>query len=178
MVHEGPAGQRITGKLDRWTHSFYMTAANVEHPYAVQANLDKLHLSIIIENKSPHHIKDCLVYFKERFLFLGEIPAQSVAEKNIKLSELKRIEFFSHLQADSILNQMIANGSSSLLQTMQKSIMSNLLLGIHTKYQFKPESMYMVGWVQTGLLSINFKKSALQGEDLTLIGWEIPVGTT
>jgi hypothetical protein len=178
LIREAPSGRRIAGTMNRWSHEFFMTEINIENPFSAQVRLDQQHLSIAVENKSPHEIKNCLIYFKERFIYVGKIPAQRVAEKKIKLSDLKRLEFFSPQQAHRIVNQMIEKHPASLIKEIQSEGLANLLVDIHMKYQSEHARIYLLGWIQAGAVHINFEKADAQAEDLTLIKWEIPVGTT
>ncbi|UCE53500.1 MAG: hypothetical protein JSV31_30390 [Desulfobacterales bacterium] len=175
VLHENYNGQQIAGSLDEWSHSFYMIKSTFDSPLEGHALRDPHHLTIKVENKLPHKIVDCLIYFKKRFLVIDDIPANKQQTIKLKLSELKKTEIFNDHEAKQIFNRFGINGSLSYLRISQKNLTKDVLLGIHAKYENKRDSLYLIGWVQGSVIQPEFKQIQPLGENLTLVNWEFTV---
>ena len=175
VLHENYNGQQIVGSLDKWSHSFYMLNSKFDSPLKGHAFQDLHHLTITVENKLPHKIVDCLVYFKKRFLVIDDIPANKEQIIKLRLSELKNTEIFNDHEAQQIINRFDINGSLSYLRTSQNNLTKDLLLGIHAKYKNKRDRLFLIGWLQAGVIQPKFKQTHPLGENLTLVSWELTV---
>jgi hypothetical protein len=175
-IEDNYSGQRILGFLDKWSHSFYIINSTFDSPIEGHALRDSHHLTLSIKNRFPRRIVNCLVYFKKRFLFIDDILAHKQQTIALKLSDLKKTEIFNDQEIERIIDGLGINASSSYLKTTQTRLIKNLLLGIDAKYRSKPDSMVLIGWVQTGVIQPVFEQSKALGESLTLVNWELPVG--
>lgn len=175
-IEDNYSGQRILGFLNKWSHSFYMINSTFDSPIEGHALRDSHHLTLSIENRFPRRIINCLVYFKKRFLFIDDILARKQQTITLKLSDLKKTEIFNDQEIERIIDGLGINASSSYLKTTQNRLIKNLLLGIDAKYRSKPDSMVLIGWVQTGVIQPVFEQFKALGENLTLVNWELPVG--
>jgi hypothetical protein len=174
-IEDNYSGQRILGFLDEWSHSFYMINSTFDSPIEGHALRDSHHLTLSIENRFPRRIINCLVYFKKRFLFVDDILAHKQQTITLKLSDLKKTEIFNDQEIARIIDGLGINTSTSYLKTIQNKLIKNLILGIDAKYRSKPDSMVLIGWVQTGVILPAFEQSKPLGENLTLVSWELPV---
>jgi hypothetical protein len=170
------SGQRILGFLDEWSHSFYIINSTFESPIQGHALRDSHHLTLSIENKFPRRIINCLIYFKKRFLFIDDILALKQQTIALKLSDLTKTEIFNDQEIEKIIDGLGIKASSSYIKTIQNNLIKNLILGIDAKYRSKPDSMVLIGWVQTGMIQPVFEQSRPLSENLTLVNWELPVG--
>jgi hypothetical protein len=178
VVQENYTGQQIVGSINKWSHSFYMFNSKFDAPFVGQAFRDNQHLTIRVENKLPHKIVDCLVYFKKRFLFIDDILGNNQQIMKLKLSDLKNTEIFNDHEAERIIQRLDVDAAPSYLKTTQKKLTKDLLFGIHAKYKSAPNRVFLVGWVQAGVIHPKFIQSHPLGENLTLINWELPVKMT
>ena len=175
ILHEDYNQLQIAGSLDEWSHSFFATKATIDSPLKGHALQDPHHLTINVENKLPHKIVDCLIYFKKRFLVVDNISANKQQKIKLRLSELKKTEIFNEHEAKQILNRFGINGSLSYLRTSQKNLTKDVLLGIHAKYENTRDALYLIGWVQGSVVQPEFKQIQPLGENLTLVNWELTV---
>jgi hypothetical protein len=169
------AGQRISGFLDKWTHSFYMIHSTFDSPISGNALGDRHQLILSIENKFTRKIINCLIYFKKRFLLIDDIPANKRQTITVKLAELKKTEIFNEQEIERIIDRLSINPPSPYLKTIQNNLMKDLLVGIDAKYRSEPNSMVLIGWVKTGIVHPVFENFKPLGENLTLVNWELPV---
>jgi hypothetical protein len=175
-IEDNYSGQQILGFLNKWSHSFYMINSTFDSPIEGHALRDSHHLTLSIENRFPRRIINCLVYYKKRFLLIDDILAHKQQKITLKLSDLKKTEIFNDQEIERIIDGLGINTSSSYLKTTQNRLIKNLILGIDAKYRSKPDSMVLIGWVQTGVILPVFEQSKPLGENLTLVNWELPVG--
>jgi hypothetical protein len=175
-IEDNYSGQQILGSLDKWSHSFYMINSKFDSPIEGHALRDNHHLTLSVENKLSQNIVDCLLYFKKRFLFIDNILANKRQIIKLKLSDLKKTEIFNDQEVEPIIEHLGINASSSYLKKTQNKLIKDLILGVHAKYKSKPDRVFLIGWVQTGVIQPEFKQTRLLGEDLTLVNWELPVG--
>jgi hypothetical protein len=171
-------GPRIVGAAGRWSHNFYKLNFDLESPLAGSARQDNTYLTLALENKLPHKLVDCLIYYKRRFLRIDDVAAHSRPTLRFSLAKLKTTEIFNDQELENIINYFDSRGSASYLSAMQSSLAKELLLEIHHKYQSKPGSMIFIGWVPAGLIQPAFNRSHPAGSGLTLVNWELPVETT
>jgi hypothetical protein len=175
VLHENYTGQKIVGSLNKWSHCFYKRNSKFDALIEGHAERDNRHLTISVENKMPHNIVDCLVYFKKRFVFVDEILADKQQTIKLKLSDLKKTEIFNEQEIERIIKGLNIDEASSYLKTSQKIIIEDVLHDIHDKYKLQPDTLVLIGWMQAGVIQPGFKQNLPQGENLTLINWELPV---
>ena len=176
-IDENYAGQQILGSLEKWSHSLYIINSKFESPIEGRAFQDSHHLTLSLENKLPHKIINCLVYFKKRFLFIDDILANKRKIIKLKISDLKKTEIFNDQEVERIIDSFGTNGSS-YLKTSQQKLTKEMLHGIDTKYKSKSDMVFLIGWMQAGVIQPEFKQTKPLGENLTLINWELPVEIT
>ncbi len=175
IIHENHTGQQIIGILNKWDHSFYMLTSKFDSPVVGQALRDNQHLTLTIENTLPYQIVDGMIYYKKRFVFIDDIPANKRQHIKLKLSDLRKTEIFYKQQAEQIINRLDVHAALSYLKTSQRKLTEDVILGIHAKFSSKPDSVVLIGWVQNGVIQPQFEQIHRRSENLTLINWEIPV---
>ena len=178
VLHENHTGQQIVGSINKWSHIFYMFNSNIDAPVVGQAFRDTRHLTIRVENKLPYKIVDCLVYYKKRFLFIDGILGNNQQLIKLNLSDLKNTEIFNEHEAERIIQRLDASATPSFLKTTQSKITKELLFGIHARHKLVTNKVFLIGWVQAGVIHSKFKQIHPLGENLTLINWEIQVKMT
>ena len=62
-----------------------------------------------------------------------------------------------------------------LLTLNPEKLVKDVLGAVHSQYQSRRDILYLIGWVQSGIMEVDFSESGTTGEDLILITWEIPV---
>jgi hypothetical protein len=172
------SGQHIVGSIQRWSHNFYKLNLHFTSPLAGYARRDKSFMMLMVENKLPHNLVNCLIYYKKRFLLVADILASSRQTIKFNLAELKKKEIFSEHQVETIIRRFDGNGSASYLRKTQRYLTSDLLLEIHDRYKSRPDTMILVGWVQAGLIQPEFNQTSPPGAGITMINWELPVEIT
>jgi hypothetical protein len=168
-------GQHIVGSLQRWQHSFYRMNLHLTSPLAGYARHDKSFVTVVVENSLPHQLVDCLIYYRKRFNTIGDISAGGRQTIKLDWANLKKIEFFNEHEAEAIMRRFDDNGTNAYLRKTQKKVTTNLLVEVHKKYQSRPASMILLGWVRSGLIRPDFNRNNPPGVGITLINWELPV---
>jgi hypothetical protein len=170
-------GQQIAGSLKPWSHNFYKLRLNEALPLAGGAHGDKSAMSLTIENKLPHDLVDCLIYYRKRFLLVADILAGNRQTIKIDLATLKQKEIFGEHQVDSIARRFHINGSDPYLRAAQRNLTPQLLHEIHDKYQATSNRMILIGWVQGGLIQPQFNQAHPPGAGIALVNWGLAVET-
>ena len=170
--------QYITGSIQRWSHNFFKLNLHFTSPLAGYARRDKSFMTLMVENKSPHNIVDCLIYYKKRFLWVEDILAGTHQAIKFSLARLKKEEFFSEQEIGKIIRRFGDNGSASYLRKTQRNLSSDLLLEIHAKYKTRPDNMILIGWLEAGLIQPEFNPASPPGAAISMINWELPVELT
>ncbi len=178
VLHTKDSGQHIIGSIPRWSHNFYKLNLNITSPLAGYARRDKSFMTLIIENKVPHNLVDCLIYYRKRFLFVEDILASNRQTIRVNLANLKKKEIFGEHEIQSIVRRFDGNGSASYLRKTQRHLTSDILLEIHHKYKSRPDRLILVGWMQAGLILPQFNPTSPPGAGITMINWELPVEIT
>jgi hypothetical protein len=171
-------GQQIIGSIQSWSHNFYKLNLPAASPLAGYARRDKSFLTLMIENKLPHNLVDCLIYYRKRFLFVEDILAGNRQTLKVNLTNLKQKEIFGEHQIDSIVRRFQGNGSDAYLRKAQRNLTPDLLLEIHQKYQAQSNSLILIGWIPAGLIQPQFHQARPPGTGITMINWGLAVETT
>jgi hypothetical protein len=178
VLQKKDSGQHISGSIQRWSHNFYKLNLQITSPLAGSARRDKSFITLMVENKLPHNLVDCLIYYKKRFLWVEDILAGNRQTIKINLAKLKKKEIFSEHEVETIIRRFDGNGFASYFRKTQRNLTSDLLLEIHNKYQSRPDSIILVGWMQAGLIQPEFNQTSPAGAGITMINWELPVEIT
>ena len=178
ILQKMDGGQQIIGSSPRWSHSFYKLNMHVVSPLAGSALRDKSDMTLMVENRLPHNLVDCLIYYRKRFLFVEDILAGSRQTLKVNLTKLMKKEYFGEHAVAAIIRRFEDNGSAAYLRKTQRHLTPDLLLEIHNKYRSRPDSMILVGWVQAGLIQPQFNQAHPPGAGITMINWELPVEIT
>ena len=174
-LHKKDSGQQIMGSIPRWSHHFYKLNLNITAPLAGYARRDKSFMTLMVENKVPHNLVDCLIYYRKRFLFIEDILASNRQTIKLNLAKLKKKEIFSEHEVKAIVKRFDGSGSVSYLRKSQRHLTTDLLFKIHHKYKSRPTSLVLVGWMQTDLIQPDFNQASPAGAGITMINWELPV---
>ncbi len=178
ILHESDTGQQILGVLNSWSDNFYMMKSKLNSPLLGHALQDDRHLTITVENKLPFGLVDCLVYFKNRYIFIDDILEKKQQVIKLNLSDLKRTEIFNDQEAERIINRLASNGSRSYLKTMQRNITKEALLQVHNKYRSTRDRLFLIGWGRGELVQPTFIQTNPPGKRLTMVNWVLPVENT
>ena len=175
VLHEQNSIQQIKGISSKWSHNFFAVNSTLEFPLMSQAHLDAQRLRITIENMTPYKIMDCWGYFDSRLFFLGDIWPDNTQTKTITTTTLKNRNFFDYRDADQVMHTFETTDLSSSLKTIQKELIKEILPAVHSIYQSRQDTLYVIGWIQSDIMKANFTSPGIIGEHLTLISWEIPI---
>ena len=175
ILHQKDSGQHISGSIPRWSHTFYKLNLNTTSPLAGYARSDNSFMTLTVENKVPHNLVDCLIYYRKRFLFIEDILASNRQIIKLNLAKLKKKEIFGEHELDTIVKRFNGSESASFLRKSQRYLTADVLLKIHDKYKSRPASLVLVGWVQTALIQPQFNQTSPAGTGITMINWELPV---
>jgi hypothetical protein len=175
VLHEKNGSQQNEGALSRWSHSFYKMESNPMAPIEGDAKRDNRRLIVRVDNRMPHRITNCLVYFKKRFVFVEDIPAQNRVTLKLELSDLKKTEIFNNHEINRILDGLIKKGDRNYLKASLQIITEDALPKIHARYKSAPDRLVILGWIRAAMSPPGFEQNQLKGENLTLISWELPV---
>ena len=171
-------GQHIIGAIPRWSLNFYKLNLQFTSPLAGNARRDKSFMTLMVENRLPHNIVDCLMYYRKRFLVVEDISAGTRQTIQFDLAKLEKKEIFGEHEVEKIIRHFDGNGSASYLRKTQRSLTSDLLLKIHAKYKSRPDRMILIGWMQADLIQPEFNPIGPPVAGITMINWELPVETT
>jgi len=175
VLQKPDSGQRVIGSSKKWSHTFFVVNLKFAFNIAGRALQDDQGLKMTIENNTPFNIIDCLVYFDNRFFFLGNILPDKEQVKRIAKSDMDKTNGFDGPDPESLFQNSDATGVSSFLKTMNKDLIKDLLLAVQSKYKYKRENVCVLGWIHSGVIQTPFAKPCINGEGLTLITWEVPV---
>ena len=175
VLQKKDSGQHIIGSINRWSHNFYKLNLHVTSPLAGYARSDKSFMTLMIENKLPHDLVDCLIYYRKRFLFVEDIVAGNRQTMKINLAKLKKKEAFGEHAVDTITRRFDGNGSAAYLRKTQRYLIPELLLEIHKEYKSRSDSLILIGWMQAGLIQPEFNRASPPGVGITMINWKLPV---
>jgi len=177
VLQKTDGGQHIVGSLRRWSYNFYKLNLHVASPLAGHARHDKTVMTLTVKNRLPHNLVDCLIYYRKRFLWVGDIPADDRHILKINLAKLMKIENFGEHQVDSIIKRLQHKGSDGYLQETQKNLIPELLHGIHHRYRAHSDRMLLIAWMPADLIQPQFNGAHPPGAGITMINWELPVET-
>jgi len=172
------SGHQIIGAIQRWSHNFYKLNLPGASPLTGYALRDKSWMTLMIQNKLPHNLVDCMIYYRKRFLFVEDILAGNHQIIKVNLAKLKKKEIFGEHQVDSIVRRFRGIGSDTYLRKAQRNLIPDMLFEIHHKYQTKSDRMILIGWMQAGLIQPQFNQAHPAGADITMINWGLPVEIT
>ena len=173
VVYETNSGQHIQGFSEKWSHNFFTLKVKLEFPILSQARFAEQELHIMINNMTPHSITDCWGYFDQQFFFLDDIMPGEKQVKTIAQSKMLT-EKLLELEAEQFVSNLVLKDSSPL-STMQRELTKDILRTVHATYQDRQDVLYLIGWIESGIIQTSFSGPGIIGEDLTLITWEIPV---
>jgi hypothetical protein len=137
--------------------------------------MDEQGLVITIENRSPYAITDCQVYLANNFYSLGNIDPNKKQVKRLSRSILNEQGFFRIQEAGVIAEGIAPDSPDSLLQKIQKSLMKDLLISIHSLYNSQQNRLHLFGWVESHVIPTSLEKTGLTAGGVALLEWEIPV---
>jgi hypothetical protein len=177
VLQTSDRGQEIAGSLDRWSYGFYRLQLNVEPHLTGHASRDGAYLTLSVKNTLPHHLIDCLVYYRRRFVLVDDIPADGQQVLKLSLAELKATEIFNDHEADKIIRRLDGRKGSAFQSAARTNLTKDLMLEIHKKYRSMADSMILVAWMPAGLIQPEFVPPDTAGTGLTLICWQLPVET-
>jgi len=177
VLQQTDGGQQIIGSIRRWSYNFYKLNLHMASPLAGHARRDKTVMTLTVENRSPHNLVDCLIYYRKRFLFIEDMPANNRQILKVNLAKLMKKEDFGEHQVDSIVKRLGRNGSDAYLRKTQKYLAPELLHDIHHKYRTKSDRLLLIAWMTAGLIQPQFNRAHPPGAGITMVNWELPVET-
>lgn len=178
-LHKSDNGQQIIGTIGRWSHVMFKLKLHVASPLTGYARRDGSFLTLEIDSELPHDLINCLIYYNKRFSPVANIGAGSRQIIKVDLVKLKKKEIFDDHQADRLVREFYGNGSNDYLRTVQQHLATDILLGINEKFKSRPDSIILIGWMNSGLIMPEFVQSGPPvGTGITTINWELPVEIT
>ena len=174
-LHESDAEQTVLVSLDRWSHRFFKISTTIEFRIRGEAFMDEQDLVIGIENLTQHTIIDCQIYFSNRLFFFGNIVPNKKQVKRLTGSGIREREPFQIEGAERIAKGIAPDAANPLLEEMQKNLMKELLVSIHSRYHSRQDAIHLFGWIESDVMPIRLMGSSVTGEGLALLEWEIPV---
>ena len=176
-LYENNGEQTVLIPLDRWSHRFIKMNSMIDFPIRGEAFMDERDLVIMIENLTPHAIIDCHIYFANNLIFFGDIPPRKKQVKRLSRSVIGQ-KGFSQIQLPGLIAESnIPIAPTSFLENMQKNLMEDLLLSIHSRYNSRRDAIHLFGWITSDVVPISLMHPVINGEGVGLIEWEIPVGS-
>jgi hypothetical protein len=171
-------GQYILGSIKSWSQNIYRLNLNLTAPLTGSANRTGSAMTLAVESRLAHDLIDCLIYYRKRFLFIEDIPANSRRTISVDLEKMREQEIFGEYEVEKIISGFDDNGSATYLGKTQRHLAARLLNEIHHKYKLKPESIVLVGWLQSSPVQPHFNVATPPGADVTVVNWELPVEVT
>jgi hypothetical protein len=172
VVYATNSEQHIQGFSEKWSHNFFTLNVKLEFPILSQARFDAEDLHIMINNMTPHSIKDCWGYFDQQFFFLDEIMPGDKQVKTIAQSAMVTEKLLTELETEQFISNL---AMKDLVTTMQRGLIKDILGTVQATYQDRQDVVYLIGWIESGIIQARFTGPGIIGEDLTLITWEIPI---
>jgi hypothetical protein len=175
VVYETNSGQHIQGSSEKWSHNFFTLNVKLEFPIVGQARFEAQDLHLMIDNMTPHSITGCWGYFDRQLFFLDEIIPGEKQVKTIAQSAMLTKNFLTEPETEQFVSNPGSHNASSLLNRMQQGLIQDILRTVDATYQDRQDVLYLLGWIESGIIPTSFSEPGIIGEDLTLITWEIPV---
>jgi len=172
---ENNAEQTVLISLDKWSYRFLKMNTFIKFPVRGEAVMDEQGLVITIENRSPYSITDCQVYLANNFYFFGNIAPNKKQVKRLGRSILNQQGLFRVQEAGVIAQGIVPDSPDSLLQKIQKSLVQDLLISIHSLHNSQQNSLHLFGWIESHVIPTSLEKTGLTAGGVALLEWEIPV---
>lgn len=177
-LHENATEQTILFSSDRWSYRFFKISSMMDFPIRGEAFMNEQDLVIVIENLTPHSVTDCQMYFANRLFFFGNIAPGKKQVKRLAGSVISQKELFQIEGAKRVAESIVPNVPTSLLEKMQKNLMKDLLLSVHSRYDSRQDGLHLFGWITSELISTSLKHLGIPGENVALLEWEIPLSSS
>jgi hypothetical protein len=175
VLLENNTEQTVSISLDKWSYRFLKMNTFMKFPVRGKAVMDEQGLVITIENRSPYAITDCQVYLANNFYSIGDIDPNKKQVKRLGRSILNEQGFFRIQEAGVIAEGFAPDSPDSLLQKIQKSLMKDLLISIHSLYNSQQNRLHLFGWIESHVIRTSLEKTGLTAGGVALLEWEIPV---
>ncbi len=158
--------------MDRFSHRLIKMDSMIDLPILGGASMEDRELVLMVDNRSPHRIADCMIYFNGRVIGCGEITPNQRQVKRLS------IPFTDHgiLPRDGGRDP-VKNGErqGSFTEKMRKEIMGDLQIAMNALYDSERGSIYMMGWILPDMGPIVPRPTGISGKEATLLEWEIPL---
>lgn len=173
IQQENQANRQVTIPTRRWSHQYLATQFSTPLPLVGWFEEKRGHLKLVIENKTAFALKNGLIYWSQRFIPIGELPAHKR-----KTIELHQAQIQEHPVLQREILQEVAESLepaflTSHLDRFRKGLMSHLLDAFLRNYAPQKDRLLLLGWLETEGLP-ETKPSAVRVQDrVTLLEWEI-----
>ena len=161
----------IVGLSGKWSYSFYTARPRFEFPVLADVQADAEHLNVMIENKTPYEIVDCLIFYNQRFYEIKDIASESKESRRIAKSMIDLQKVYDPGAPKS----MIIRGTgreSTFFNTMKNNLKDDLRSAIHATAETDKNTVYITGWINADILKPSFAQKDITGEGVTLISWK------
>ncbi len=175
VLHENSQGQSVLISLNRWSYRFFTLHSLINFPVQGKAFMTDQGLVSVIENMTSQLITDCQAYYRGRFFFFGDIAPDKKIVKKLASSALNKSGLFPDRSIEAIIARIGDKKSSPLLKKIQKRLMQDLLFSIHDRYQSKPETLHLFGWIESNVIPVHLANNDAARQDVTLLEWDIPI---
>ena len=160
----------------RWAHQYLTAQFSIPFPlsgiFAAQAG----GLQLVLENQTPFDIQEGLIYWAERLIPVGALPANT--RKIIQLTQAQ-VQDHPPLQRGRVREParvLAPTDGTSFLKRFQQAALEDVLRAILKNYAPQKDRILFLGWLQShgrGLFPQK-QKILTDGQDhVALIEWEI-----
>ena len=172
IKQKGPYSH-IVGLSGKWSYSFYLARPRFEFPVLADVEVDGEHLNVMIENKTPYEIVDCLIFYNQRFHKIKDIASESKESRRIAKSLIDLQKAYDPGEPKS-MNIRGTMRESTFFNTMKNNLKDDLRSAVHAAVDVESDenTVYITGWIKADILKPSFAQKDISGEGLTLISWK------
>ncbi|RJQ64772.1 MAG: hypothetical protein C4530_01680 [Desulfobacteraceae bacterium] len=175
VLMETDSGRKIAGYSKKWSHNFFKMDSSMEFPVSARALLSGKSLRIAIDNESLYEVTGCLAYFDGRFLPLGNVGPKEKKNFAAPGQDLSDTDRLAAAESERLLAHPETTGVPRFPAGMRGHLAASVIPLVASKYQPRQDVVFFMGWIQSGIIEAAFTEDGIQGENLTMISFEIPV---
>jgi hypothetical protein len=172
-IKQAGLNNHIVGISGKWSYSFYTARPRFEFPVLAEVQADGEYLNVMIENKTPYEIVDCLIFYNQRFYELKDIASESKESRRIATSMIDLQQVYDPGEPTSMEMRGVM-GESTFFDTLKNNLKEDLRSAIHATVDVESgeRTVNITGWIKADILKPSFAQKDITGKGVTLVSWK------
>ena len=167
--------QIMTTPVRRWSHQFLKTRASIPFPLEGSFRQDGEKRTLVIENKTPSALKDGIIYFAQRLIPIGDVPADTRKTVELMNAQLEGYPLVNAENIDDMAEELLPTATSTYFGRFRKSLIEPIIYAMAKNYAPSQEHMLLLGWSDFSPRGIG---DGANEDRISLLEWEIPLRTS